>query len=90
MSVKFAKNLDIVTIVSNVNPAGLSEYCNKNNFNWQFLIAENTKSLLKEYKVKAYPSFYLIDPYGTIILSPSPGPEGSFEAVFAKILSGRN
>lgn len=87
---KFINNLEIVTIVSHTSPHKIKDFCKKNNFSWQFLIAENTKELFNKYKVKAYPLYYLIDPYGKIILSPSPGPDGNFDPVFAKILSERN
>jgi peroxiredoxin len=87
---KFQNNLDIVTIVKGTGSSELNEFTQKNNFKWQFLIAENTNRLYNDYSVKAFPTYYLIDPYGKIVLSPSPGPDGNFDPIFAKILTERN
>ena len=53
----------------------------KNNFNWTFLYYEKDNDLLKDYKIRVYPSYYLINPEGKLIMSPAfPPTEASFEA----------
>jgi hypothetical protein len=51
---------------------------------------EKAKKIMEDYHVKALPSYFLIDPYGKIILSPCPGPDGNFESTFISILKERN
>lgn len=85
---KFSKTLDIITITPN-SVHSVAEFRNKQEFSWYFL-ASAEKKLLDKYNVKAFPSFYLIDPYGKIILSPAPDPEKNFESIFISILQKRN
>ena len=87
---KFANQLEIVTIVRSTSPSKLNEFTTQNDFNWQFLISENEKELFKNYQVSAFPGYYLLDPYGKITMAPSPGPDGNFDAIFARILTQRN
>jgi thioredoxin-related protein len=53
------------------------------------LIAGTRNDLLKQYKIKAYPTYYLIDPDGNFLFSPAPSPAENFESVFRNILLSR-
>ncbi|PIP53782.1 MAG: hypothetical protein COX07_08840 [Bacteroidetes bacterium CG23_combo_of_CG06-09_8_20_14_all_32_9] len=90
ISEKFAQNLDVVTIFCNGSVSATREFCNKNSYKWIFLTPENTKQIVKTYNVIALPSYFLIDPYGKIILSPAPSPDANFEHTFISILRKRN
>ncbi len=90
ISEKYFKNLEVVTVICNGFVSKTREFCYKNGYKWQFLTPENTKQILKLYNVKALPSYFLIDPYGKIILSPAPAPDSNFENTFISILRNRN
>lgn len=90
ISNKFTKELDVITIICNGNISQTKELIKNNEYKWHFLISEKPKKLISSYNIKALPSFYLIDPYGKIILSPAPGPDNNFEKIFSTILLGRN
>lgn len=87
---KYSKNLDLVTICCNGTVAKTREYCKTNEYNWYFLTPEDTKKIKSLYNVRATPSYFLIDPYGKIVLSPAPAPDANFDGVFNSILRGRN
>ena len=90
ISEKYAKDLDVVTMCCNGSVSKTREFCKANGYKWFFLTPENTKKLKNMYNVKAFPSYFLIDPYGKIILSPAPAPDANFDGVFITILRGRN
>jgi peroxiredoxin len=90
ISKKFPKELDVITIICNGNVSQAKELIQKNDYKWHFLISENPKKIISNYNIKVLPGFYLIDPYGKIILAPAPGPDNNFEKIFSTILSGRN
>ena len=90
VSEKYAKVLEVVTINCNNSFSKTREFCNLNGYKWQFLTPENSKQILKLYNIKALPSYFLIDPYGKIILSQAPAPDASFDKVFISILKNRD
>ena len=90
ISKKFPKELEIVTIMCNGTVSQVREFCKINDFKWQFLAAEKPGQVINNYHIKALPSYFLIDPYGKIVLSPCPGPDSNFGSVFVSILNGRN
>jgi hypothetical protein len=90
ISNKFSKDLDVVTIICNGSITQAKDLCAKNDYKWYFLVPPNSKQILLKYHVKAMPTYYLIDPYGKIIMSPATGPDGNFESTFSSILRDRN
>ncbi len=62
---------------------------NENGYKWLLLNGKGLDKVLDNYKVKAYPSFYLITPEGNLALNPTPGPDDHFEWYFFKLLKKR-
>ena len=72
---------NIVTICVCDNHEEMKQLVKDNKFNWTFLYYEKNDQLLKDYNVRVYPSYYLINPEGKLIMSPAfPPTENSFEA----------
>lgn len=77
-----------VNIGSSYNEA--KAFFKQNNYNWLLLDGNQLgEKLLADYKVKAYPSYYLVDEDGNLALYPTPGPDNNFEYYFFKILKKR-
>jgi len=58
-----------------------------NKYNWTFLYYEKNSQLLKDYNVRVYPSYYLINPEGKLVMAPAfPPEEASFEARYFDML----
>lgn len=87
---RFPRNLEIVTISADEDFNAFLNFMDQQNCRWIFLDLENQSSLLKKYKVRAFPSYYLIDPYGNVILAPAPSPQENFENEFLRILNQRS
>jgi hypothetical protein len=50
--------------------------------NWDFLFFGMNANILKNYNVLAVPIYYLINPDGKLVLSPSPAPGENFHDNF--------
>jgi thiol-disulfide isomerase/thioredoxin len=87
---QFGKNLEIVTVICNGEQKELPGYVLNINGSWTFLGYQRQPDIIQQYNIKAYPTYYLIDPYGKLVLSPSPGPNENFSKYFSEILKSRN
>ncbi len=52
---------------------------NDNGYEWMLLSYKNQPGIITDYKIKAYPSYFLIDPKGKLVMSPAAGPAENFE-----------
>ncbi len=86
---KFNKKMEFISISIDTSFESFSSFMKANNYNWTLLSYKNRKDVIIDYRVKKYPSFYLIDPYGKIILSPALMPSENFENQFYGILNKR-
>ena len=80
--------LEIVTITPKKDYLSLSKYFTENEFVWPIYYFEN-EEIIDDYKLKVYPTYYLVNPNGTLSLSPAPSPNENFEWYFFKILRSR-
>lgn len=62
------------------------DFFNEKGYEWMLLSYRTQKSVVDDYKVRSYPSYYLIDPEGKLKLSPALSPSENFELQFYKIL----
>ncbi|RLD67970.1 MAG: hypothetical protein DRI95_03920 [Bacteroidetes bacterium] len=70
----------IVTICVCSSFEEMKQLVKDNKFNWTFLYYEKNDELLKDYNVRVYPSYYLINPESKLVMSPAfPPTEASFE-----------
>jgi hypothetical protein len=85
-----SKNYDMLEIISICvcnKIDGMQKLIKEKSFSWKFLFYSNNLELLKNYNVRAYPTYYLINPEGHLAMSPAfPPTEASFEARYADIL----
>ncbi len=81
--------LEIITIIVEPDPAVFIDFLTKNNYNWTFLYYGNQPQVLKEYDIRAYPTYFLIGPDGELLISPSPSPSENFESKLISTMKGR-
>lgn len=86
---KYNEHLAIVSICTDEYFENTLIYKQKKNLNWIFLYYGGNSSILKKYSIKAFPTYYLIDPEGKLLLSPAPTPEEDFEKKFYQILKSK-
>ncbi|HHJ11507.1 MAG TPA: TlpA family protein disulfide reductase [Bacteroidetes bacterium] len=83
---KYGNKLQIVTVALEDHPEILKSFVQEKGYNWTFLICGDTCNLPGKYNVRVYPTYYLIDPDGKLILSPAPAPTEDFESRFRGLL----
>lgn len=83
---KHSNYLDILIILPETEKNLISSFTYENSIPWKFWYCEDCNTLENNYKVKAYPVFYLLKPDGKLLLSPAMMPSGNFEKEFFNIL----
>jgi cytochrome oxidase Cu insertion factor (SCO1/SenC/PrrC family) len=86
---KYKDKLQIVTILLDNDKNVIKSFLARSNYQWKFLHYGNQATIIKDYDIRAFPTYYLIDPDGNLALSPSPSPSEDFEAHFFKVLRAR-
>jgi peroxiredoxin len=81
--------LEIVTILVDNDKDVINSFLERSNYPWSFLHYGNQSEIIREYDVRAFPTYYLIDPKGKLAMSPAPAPSEDFEARFFKLLRER-
>lgn len=65
------------------------EYFKENGYEWMLLSCKDQMSLIDDFKVKAYPTYFLVNPKGKLNMSPASGPSENFEWHFFKTLQAK-
>jgi peroxiredoxin len=86
---KYNEYLEIITVLVDNDKNVINSFLERSNYKWIFLHYGNQSSVIKDYDVRAFPTYYLIDADGKLALSPSPGPGEDFEARLFKLLRAR-
>ena len=60
----------------------VKKFIETEKLNWTFLLYNNKSDALKEYDVRAFPTYYLIDENGKLLQSPAPSPNENIETFF--------
>ena len=79
------KTKDVIQVVSisiDDDFDKVKKYFKRNHYNWMLLDYKADPTVLDRYKVKAYPSYYLIDTEGNLCTSPAASPSEDFEKRF--------
>jgi peroxiredoxin len=85
---RLKEKLSIITILVDDSSDNMKQLVENNNYPWTFLHFSNQPEILESYDIQTYPSYFLISPDGTMLLSPAPTPVENFEPTFLKIYSG--
>lgn len=83
---------DRLTVLTITTDPAAGEFVNfkaMNGFNWTFLHYDGQPGILKDYDIRAFPTYFLVGPDGKLILSPAPSPVENFEQILFEILRSR-
>jgi len=86
---KHSAYLNVVTIMASEEKSELEEFMNRNGYKWKALHYEFQPGVLTDYQVRAYPTAYLIDREGNLLLSPATLPTDGFEQQLFRIMRSR-
>lgn len=83
------KHLTIVTIMVTGEIENMTDFMKKNKYEWPALFYGNDEKILQDYKVRAFPTCYLIDPTGKLLQSPAALATEGLEQQLFKIMRAR-
>jgi hypothetical protein len=89
MIVKHSPYLKLVTIFIDDSYDSMLDFLGKYEYDWDFLFYGNQPSILKEYDIRMFPGYYLIDRDGTLLMSPAPSPAENFEIHLLRTMRSR-
>ncbi len=89
MIVNHKPYLKLVTIFIDDSYDSMLDFLSKYDYDWDFLFYGNQPSILKEYDIRMFPGYYLIDRDGTLLMSPAPSPGENFEVLLLRTMRER-
>ncbi len=89
LNTKYADKLTILTIATDPMDEVLRQFLAKNKYNWKFLLYDRQPDVIKDYDIRAFPTYFLIGPDGKLILSPAPSPSEDFESKLFEVMKAR-
>ena len=86
---KHSEYLEIITVMITESHSTMQEFMKNNRYEWTSLFYENSETLLQSYKIRVYPTSYLIGPKGKLIQSPATLPTEGLEQQLFRIMRAR-
>lgn len=81
--------LTILTVATDPREDVLRQFLAKKQYNWKFLYYDNQPDIMKEYDIRAFPTYFLIGPDGKLIYSPALSPAENFEQKLFEAMKAR-
>jgi thiol-disulfide isomerase/thioredoxin len=81
--------LEVVSIMASEDRNSLGDFMQRNGYEWTVLPFDGQNDILNIYMIKAYPTAYLIDRDGKLLLSPATLPSEGFEQQLFRIMRSR-
>jgi len=76
---KFGEHVTIITILGDEQFLESQKYIKGKQLPWTFLHYGNYPDVLKEYDIRAFPTYFLLDNEGRMAISPAPSPSENIE-----------
>jgi thiol-disulfide isomerase/thioredoxin len=86
---KHKKLLEIVTICVDREESEMKNLLDQTNYSWTFLYYGNKPDIIKDFDIRAYPTYFLIGPDKKLVMSPAPSPKENFEIQLFKLLRAK-
>ena len=86
---KKEKSFEVVTVFLDDNIKTVKEYVKKNNIKWPVFLTNKQSAVMKELRVKVFPSYYLLGSEGRILISNTKTLKERFEEFFIRTF-GKN
>lgn len=83
---KYGQKVEIVSISTDPDIEDLKDFLSKKPYKWTFLHYGATPDIINRYDVRAYPTYFLINPEGKMEVSPAPTPHEKLEIMLVNQL----
>jgi thiol-disulfide isomerase/thioredoxin len=84
LSKQLRRELSIVTVIMDEDPAAAIKLVKDNKYRWDFLHYAAMPKVALDYRIRALPAYFILDPGQKLRLSPSPSPDESFIPQFTE------
>lgn len=82
LSKQLRREITIVTVIMDEHPSAAKKLVKDNKYKWDFLHFAAMPKVALDYRIKALPTYFVIDPSQNLLISPSPSPSESFTPIF--------
>ncbi|WP_430811517.1 MULTISPECIES: TlpA family protein disulfide reductase [unclassified Carboxylicivirga] len=82
LSKQMRREMIIVTIIMDEDPTAAQKLVKENKYKWDFLHYIGMPKVVSDYRIKALPMYFVIDPSQKLRLVPAPSPTESFAPIF--------
>ncbi len=86
---KHNKYLEIVSVIVDEDVTVMKDFVQRSGYTWKFLHYDNHPEILAEYDIRIYPTYYLVDHEGKLVMSPASTPNEAFEGRLFKLLRAK-
>ncbi|MGP1362773.1 MAG: peroxiredoxin family protein [Bacteroides sp.] len=86
---RYGSHLKIVAICADQDSASMCRFVEATHYPWSFLHYGAQPSLLVDYDIRTYPTYFLLDTDGRILHSPAPGPQENLERIIHELFRSR-
>jgi peroxiredoxin len=86
---RHGKTITIITISVDDALSEMRSFVKKSKYTWTFLHYGAQPDIIKDYDIRAFPTFYFIDKEGKLAMSPAPSPSEYFEEHLFKYLQSK-
>ena len=83
------QRLTIITISTDPYESTFDQFKSRNSYNWIFLYYGHQPDIIKEYDIRAFPTYFLIGPDSKLIYSPAPAPSENMELKLFEAMRAR-
>jgi hypothetical protein len=81
----FGKDIEFLSLASDADPVRFKNRTKQIEANWPVVLIDKDNSILKDYKIKVFPTYIIINPEGKVYKYPARGPHDGVEKDFVKI-----
>lgn len=87
---KYGDKVEIISISTDPDIQDLKHFLVNKPYKWTFVHYGTAPSIINQYDVRGYPTYFLINPEGKIELSPAPTPHEKLEIMLVNHLRSRD
>ena len=86
---KLHQYVEVVVISVDGTLLQMKDFLARSHYNWTFLHYGQQPGVIKDYDIRGYPTYFLIDKQGKLVLSPAPSPFENVESKMFEIMRAK-